>query len=157
GPGLPSGWEPQRTVPGGWVPIGQQYPTEVKALRAKANHVWKALVVVTDADALSTAERRRQLSGALAGAGLAERAEREAIALAIPKWEIEAWAEHLLRRTSVAEDAKMGWAVDKSERDCTAAGSMLRSHRQGNPMPPSCCPPSLAESDAEFARLRAPD
>ncbi len=72
--------------------------------------------------------------------------------LVVPRWEIETWAEHLLRGTAVSEDGKTGWNTAQSERDCHAAGRLLRGHRLPEP-PPECCPASLAASDAEFARL----
>jgi hypothetical protein len=130
------------------------YPAEVRGFREKKNHVWKVLLVVTDADELSVAERVGQLARSLADAGSAPRADEERIALVIPKWEIETWAEHLLTGAPVTEDAKMGWPVARSGRDSHAAGGKLLGHR-GAPKPsPGCCPPSLEASDVELARVR---
>ena len=130
------------------------YPAEVRGFREKKNHVWKVLLVVTDADELRTRERADELASALAGAGLAPRADEERIALVIPKWEIETWAEHLLTGAPVTEDHKSGWPVARSERDCHAAGGKLDGHRGTPKPPPECCPASLEASDAELARAR---
>jgi hypothetical protein len=132
--------------------VTQEYPMEVRALRAKI-HVWKALLVATDADELSVAERKDQLADALAAQALAARSPDEHIALVVPRWEIETWAEHLLRGTDVSEDDGMGWSVSQSERECHAAGRLLRAHRQEPEPAPTCCPPSLKASDAELARV----
>ncbi len=133
-----------------WVEA--RYPIEVQAYRAKRNHVYKALVVVTDADEAPVATRHAALDQALATTTppMAARSPDEAIVHAIPRWEIETWAEHLLTNEVVPEDQKMGWTTERSERECARAGYLLHPHRQ--PRPP-CCPPSMRASDAEFARL----
>lgn len=133
--------------------VTKQYPVEVRVFRAKRNHVEKALLVATDADELSVRERHRQLALSLERAKLDARAAEEAIALVIPKWEIETWAEHLLDEVPVTEDEKSGWTSDRSETDCPEAGERLHEHRRPRP---TCCPPSLVASDDEFARVPVP-
>lgn len=132
--------------------VEQQYPIEVKLYRSQRNHVFKALLVVTDADEQMVAQRHAALDASLTGATppMPSRGPDEAIVHVIPKWEIETWAEHLLRGTEVSEDVKMGWSTEKSERECAQAGKQLGRHRAAKP---TCCPPSLVASDAEFARI----
>src|SRR4051812_48501186 len=50
--------------------VTNTYPVEARGFRQKKNHVWKVLMVVTDADELSVAERTGQLARSLADAGL---------------------------------------------------------------------------------------
>lgn len=132
--------------------VEQQYRVEVEAYRSKRNHVFKALLVVTDADQHTVAQRHASLDASLASASppIPLRQPGEAIAHVIPRWEIETWAEHLLRGTSVSEDEKMRWPAERSERECARAGDKLGPHRAGRP---TCCPPSLIASDAELARI----
>jgi hypothetical protein len=128
----------------------QQYPGEVKVYRAKRNHVYKALLTTTDADEKTVAERCASLAEALAAAEMAPRAADEAIVLAVPKWEIETWAIHLNEGERVDEGRKVPEG-DKPDGDgCARAGAALRGHRASGP---TCCPPSMAASDGEFARL----
>ena len=129
--------------------VDAQYPIEVRALRTKRPGQ-KVLLVTTDADELTVAERKRRLADALANAALTPRTDAESIAVVIPRWEIETWAEHVLTGASVSEDARMGWDVAKSERDCHAAGGKLAEHRSPGP---ACCPPSLVAVDGELARV----
>ena len=73
-----------------WVTT--EYAAEVRAFRAKRNHVWKALLVASDADELRVEDRKAQLATALADAGLDRRRDDEPIVLVVPRWEIETWA-----------------------------------------------------------------
>ncbi len=130
--------------------VTSEYPCEVTAYRSKRNHVYKALLVATDADELRLQERHAQLAKALSEASLEPRGRDEEIVLAISKWEIETWAKHLLEGVPVSEDEKTGWRSDRSERDCPRAGRLLAEHRAPKP---ACCPPSMIASDEEFARL----
>lgn len=130
--------------------VAARYPVEVREYRAKRNHVYKALLLATDADEQTVALRHAALADALSRDSLAPRASDEEIVLVIPKWEIETWAIHLLDGVPVREDEKTGWPAERSERDCPKAGRMLRAHRASSP---SCCPPSMSASDVEFARL----
>lgn len=130
--------------------VTSEYPNEVGAYRSKRNHVYKALVVATDADELRVQERHAQLAMAISESSLAPRAAGEEIVLAVPKWEMETWAKHLLEQGPVSEDEKTGWRSDRSERDCPRAGRLLAEHRTPKP---ACCPPSMIASDEEFARL----
>lgn len=127
-----------------------QYPREVKLYRSKRNHVYKALLVATDADNLTVARRVEMLAEALRAANESPRAPDEEIVLVVPKWEIETWTIHLLDAVPVSEDEKTGWPAERSERECPKAGRMLRAHRASGA---TCCPPSMVSSDDEFARL----
>lgn len=131
-----------------WVTT--QYPGEVKLYRSKRNHVYKALLVATDADNLSVAQRVATLAAALESASERAREADEEIVLVVPRWEIETWTIHLLDSVPVSEDQKTGWPAERSERDCPKAGRLLHAHRAEEP---SCCPPSMVASDGEFARL----
>lgn len=131
-----------------WVTA--QYPDEVKLYRAKRNHVYKCLLVATDADEATVVQRLAALADALQSAQMDPRAQDEAVVLVVPRWEIETWTQHLLDGTPVREDEKSGWAAERSERDCPKAGRLLQAHRAPKP---NCCPPSMVSSDGEFARL----
>jgi hypothetical protein len=71
----------------------------------------------------------------------------------VPRWELEAWAEHLLRGTAVSEDRKAGWSTQRAQKEGHQAGGILPVHRPRGGELPTCCPPSLVMSDGELARL----
>jgi hypothetical protein len=120
-----------------WVTT--QYPNQVKAHRSKAQHTRKALVVATDADEQSVAQRQKALADSLIAAELAPRGSAERIVLLVPRWEFETWAEHLNRGTTVDEGVKLGWSSERAERECLQAGKRLVEHRPRNGERPTCC------------------
>jgi hypothetical protein len=71
--------------------VTKEYPQQVRAHRREASRQSVALLVCTDADEQSVAQRQAALETALKGGDEAARGERERIALWIPKWHIETW------------------------------------------------------------------
>ncbi len=71
--------------------VREHYTDEVRYYRNRSSHRTAALVVVTDADTMIVGEREGKLKNALASAGQNPRQPREAIALFIPKRNIETW------------------------------------------------------------------
>ena len=71
--------------------VRTQYPTEVKAYRQNRNRVSIGLVVFIDADTSTLQERLNQLAHALSEDSQQNRQSAEAIAIFIPKRNIETW------------------------------------------------------------------
>lgn len=71
--------------------VRERYPREVKEFRRRANHGTAALVVVIDADTRTVDQRLTELESALTKADLPKRQSTEAIALLVPKRNIETW------------------------------------------------------------------
>ncbi len=75
--------------------VEKQYPTEVRVLRSKA-YQKLALLVGTDADERSVAERLSSLAHALQDQDLPARMDDERIVIWVPKWNIETWMLYFL-------------------------------------------------------------
>jgi hypothetical protein len=95
--------------------VRTSYPTEVQYYRNRASHRTAALVASVDADVLSVTDRMAELESALKNAGEIARNADEAIALFIPKRNIETWIQCLLgARVNEIEDYKsIGDVQDK--------------------------------------------
>ncbi|MBD6617196.1 hypothetical protein FNW02_15480 [Komarekiella sp. 'clone 1'] len=74
--------------------VRKRYPAEVKAYRSK-NYLSGMLVVLIDADNKTVEERLNQLDEALSENSQLVRQPREAIAIFIPKKNIETWIHYL--------------------------------------------------------------
>lgn len=75
--------------------VRSQYAAEVKAYRQNRNRVAIGLVVLIDADKAKLQERLDRLADALSFAAQSERRSDEAIAIFIPKRNIETWIHYL--------------------------------------------------------------
>ncbi len=84
--------------------VREQLPSEVQAIR-RYGGPGKALIVITDADNLSTAQRATTLDRALATADVPAISEDERIGVFVAKRNIETWILHVLDpgRTDVDE------------------------------------------------------
>jgi hypothetical protein len=81
--------------------VRQEYPKQVAAIRAKS-YLRVGLVAVLDADTHDVSTRHRQLDESLTQAKQEARGSNEAIALVVPRRNIETWI-HFLRGTPVNE------------------------------------------------------
>jgi len=84
--------------------VRNRYPAEVKAYRSK-NYLSGMLVVFIDADKKTVEERLRQLDEALIEDSQQIRQPQEAIAIFIPKRNIETWI-HYLQGETVDEETE---------------------------------------------------
>ncbi|MEW5986644.1 MAG: hypothetical protein AB1791_08430 [Chloroflexota bacterium] len=75
--------------------VRSHYPNEVRAYRSKSTYLTIGLAVVTDADTLTVAQRRMQLSNALAESNQMDRRSDEQIAIYVPRRNIETWIHYL--------------------------------------------------------------
>lgn len=71
--------------------ICAQFPNELKAYRAQANHLNNLLIVVTDVDNRTVQERAETLNQACRDCGLPIRRDGERVMFVLPKWAIETW------------------------------------------------------------------
>lgn len=74
--------------------VRERYPVEVKAYRSKASYLSIGLVVVIDADTGTVQERLKQLDDALKAYSQQVRQQDEAIAVLVPKRNIETWIHY---------------------------------------------------------------
>jgi len=74
--------------------VRERYPKEVQALRS-APHVARALIVIVDADALSTEDRFHQLEGVLVSKHVGDRGHDEPVGIFVPRRNVETWFAYL--------------------------------------------------------------
>lgn len=76
--------------------VREQFPIQVKECRRLLAKASCLLVVITDADNLTTRRREQTLHEELKTSGQATVASNEPIAVFIPKWQVETWIKCLL-------------------------------------------------------------
>jgi len=96
--------------------VRSQYPVEVKAYRQNRNRVSIALVVLIDADRGTLQDRLNQLASILDEDAQEKRRSDEAIAIFVPKRNIETWIHYLQGETVNEEDAYAKY--EKNEAVC---------------------------------------
>ena len=131
--------------------VRESYLSEVKKYRQKCNHLAIALIVMTDADNLSVQQRLNQLDLVLQEKRLLNRQRKEAIAVFIPKRNIETWIDYLKGKEVNKEDKKTYNKLAK-ESGCkpyveALAESCQSQERLEDP------PDSLTIACQEFQRL----
>ena len=85
--------------------VRTHYPEEVKAYRQNRNRVAIGLVVLIDADTGTLEARLNELASALDKDEQEKRGSNEAIAIFVPKRNIETWIHYLQGETVNEEDA----------------------------------------------------
>ena len=131
--------------------LRESYVSEVKKYRQKCNHLAIALIVMTDADKLSVQQRLDQLSSVLRDNNLPDRQKEEAVALFIPKRNIETWIGYLAGENVNEEDKKTYNKLLK-ESDCKPSVEILSEHCQLQEKLENA-PDSLNIACEEFKRL----
>ena len=131
--------------------VREKYVSEVKKYRQKCNHLAIALVVMTDADNLSVQQRLNQLSSVLKENNLPDRQKEEAIAVFIPKRNIETWIAYLTGE-NVDEEEKKKYDKLLKESDCKPQAEDLADRCQKQELEENA-PFSLKIACQEFQRV----
>lgn len=135
--------------------VRAQYPREVRAYRAKENHVTNGLLAAIDGDARGVISRKTQLDEALIASGLEPRQAGDRIATCVPTWSIETWLAWLCEVMDV--DERTPYKLEPSYRRAREAGAIsargaiegwFAAVRSGEP-------PSLADGRREILRLQS--
>jgi hypothetical protein len=133
--------------------VRTQYPVEVKAYRANKDRVSIGLVVLIDADTGTLAARLNQLASALEEDEQKKpknRKPNEAIAIFVPKRNIETWIHYLQGETVNEEDAYAKF--EKNEAVCKTAVEDLADRCYSQSLPEDA-PRSLQAACGELQRL----
>jgi len=129
--------------------VRDQYPAEVKAYRQNRNRVSIGLVVLIDADKSTLPERLNQLADALGEDSQLNRQLDEAIAIFIPKRNIETWIYYLQGETVNEEQA---YPKFSNQADCkTSVDNLVDQCRSQNL--PENAPETLRAGCGELQRL----
>ena len=130
--------------------VRAQYPLEVKAYRQNRNRVSIGLVVLIDADTGTLQERLNQLAQSLSEDSQQNRQPDEAIAIFIPKRNIETWIHYLQGETV---DEETGYSkFDKNEATCKPYVENLAEQCRSQNLPEEA-PASLQAACGELQRL----
>jgi hypothetical protein len=133
--------------------VRTEYPKEVKAYRANKDRVSIGLVVLIDADTGTLAARLNQLASALEEDEQKKpknRKPNEAIAIFVPKRNIETWIHYLQGETVNEEDAYARF--EKNEAACKTAVEDLADRCYSQSLPEDA-PRSLQAACGELQRL----
>ncbi|MFL5348791.1 MAG: hypothetical protein ACJ8AT_28680 [Hyalangium sp.] len=133
--------------------VRERYPQEVSTHRQRVHRMSCWLVVLIDADLLSTQKRSEQLDQALVAAGLARRAPDESICVLLPRRNIETWI-HFFVTGPVDEEADYK-RPEKTPDECKQAADKL-ADTWPRESPPVEFPPALREGWQELKKTFAP-
>ena len=125
----------------------QEYATEVKAYRSRANHLSRALLAVIDADTQEVQRRHLQLEEQLQNANVEQRKTHERIAILVPKRNIETWIVYL---QGISVDEKADYKGHHLAKNYKQAGIALAE--QLGQEPEAGCPQSLQMARDELKR-----
>lgn len=143
-----------RTLP---LPAGSQsgeqwvrsrYPEELKAIRSRGNAY---LVVVTDADRHTTAQRKNELDQECDRRGVNPRRADEPVLVLVPRRNIETWFEYVDGQ-EVDESTNYPKRFAATQHRELADALYRMCHERQRLVEPA--PPSLAESCDEYAKLK---
>ena len=130
--------------------VRTEYPKEVKAYRQNRNRVAIGLVVLIDADTGTLQDRLNQLASILDEDAQEKRRSQEAIAIFVPKRNIETWIHYLQGKTVNEEDAYSHF--DKNEAACKTSVENLADRCYSQNLPEDA-PQSLQAACGELQPL----
>ena len=131
--------------------VRDKYPKAVTSYRGRSARAKTALIVAIDADTGDVGQRLRQLREALDQAGIATRAEGEAIIHLIPKRNVETWVLCLSgRQVDENTDFSREGGIDELIKPAAIA---FFDWSRPNAVPPGHCVPSLLAAIPEVRRL----
>lgn len=110
------------------------------------------LIVVTDADSHTTAERRAQLDKECDRRDVPQRTASDRVILFVPRRNVETWFEFLDGAAEVDENVSYTKRFDASYQRALADRIYHFCHEEQRL--PDSSPPSLVESCAEYTKLK---
>ena len=138
------------------LPLGRQsgeqwvrtrFPKELKAVRQKERAF---LIVIIDADAFTTDERRDQLNRSCREQEILERRPGDPVIVAVPRRNIETWFAYL---DGESVDETRQYPPLRRPRDCRRHARELYRMCHEDQQLRHPVPPSLAEACGEYRRL----
>ena len=130
--------------------VRTEYPVEVKAYRQNRNRVSIGLVVLIDADTATVKDILDRLASALAEDSQEKRQSDEAIAIFVPKRNIESWIHYLQGEIVNENDAYAKFTNDEAR--CKSDVENLAERCRSQSLPEDA-PPSLQAACSEIQRL----
>jgi hypothetical protein len=131
----------------GWV--RKRLVMELKAYRSRSSRATTCLIVVSDADNLTVAQRIQTFKDECIEAGIPFRKHDERAIFVIPRRNIETWLAYLRGETVNEEAACRRYACESDCRDQVIRLHEMCQQQKLEPEPP----PSLSLACKEWARL----
>jgi hypothetical protein len=133
--------------------VRTQFPEQVaKCRETLGRRASCLLIVITDADNLSTAAREQTLQDELTNAHQSPVAATEPIIILIPKWQVETWIKCLLGH-AVLESDKDTDRPPVSAGDISVAANTLFEWARDNAQPGLTCVASLTAALPRWRRI----
>lgn len=128
--------------------VRERYPSELRAIRGRQGAY---LVVVTDADAGSTDDRRAELDAECERQGVPRRDDDDPVLVVVPRRSIETWLHYLGGQPvdELKHYPRLRW-----ERDCADHAKRLYAMCHEDQRLDDSAPPSLREACEEYRKLR---
>lgn len=136
--------------------VRTRYPVELRAHRSRAARAAVKLAVLIDADNYTVTERHRHLVMSLTDSQLTDRTDAEAVAILIPRRNIETWIHYLMGKEvdEVETYPKLRRGNVRFEGDCQpAVDRLLEWYTSGWSTIPDDCPDSLRRGIEELKRI----
>ncbi|WP_123580831.1 hypothetical protein [Abditibacterium utsteinense] len=127
-----------------------RYASEVHDLRLA--HSSQGLIVAIDADEETVERRKNQLNEKLREAGEPARGEQEAIAIVVPRRNVETWVWYL-DGNAVDESTDYKRTFVRDNHDMAEAKRAFAEFIVSGQAPSEECPPSLQDARAELLRI----
>jgi hypothetical protein len=130
--------------------VRKRFPSELETFRTDAKLLAIRLLVVIDADVLLVDQRRQQLNAPLIATGVALPSDKEALAILIPRRNIETWISYLEGKPT---DETTLYPHLQREGDCKRAVEQLAVLYKSGAGLPDDCPDSLRRAVEELKRI----
>jgi len=126
--------------------VREKFSEELKIYRQRQARAASALIAITDADSHSIEERKNDFAMACSEKQIPFRQDNEAVAIAVPKMNIETWIKYLDSgsATEVEKYSKL-----QRERECKHAVEKLVAFCKETTQHPDW-PPSLVDACSEY-------
>lgn len=133
--------------------VREEFPHELMAYRQRRQRAASALIAMIDADNKTVQDRIDEFEEACNSQQIAFRAHEEAVAIAIPKRNIETWI-HYLDGNTVDENRSKPYSRLERARDCKPAANMLVQLCKTTGLPTDAPQALLTACDEYNARIR---
>jgi hypothetical protein len=133
--------------------VREQFSKQVKECRGtlgRRTTCW--LIVIADADDLTTAERERTLHAELTEGGETAVGQDEPIVILIPKWQVETWVKCLLGQ-AVSEDDRNTDRPPVTPTEIRDAARIAFDWARANAQIPATCVQSLTAALPRWRRI----
>jgi len=129
--------------------VRQRFPNELRVYRRRRQQEASALIAIIDADLSPVQDRIAELKAECDSLQIPFRRSDEAVAIVVPKRNVETWIHYLNGKKVNEED---NYAKLDQERDCRPAVNQLVELCKSTGIRPDA-PPSLAAACAEYGRV----